>query len=143
MKKILYLTDLYYEAKGRRYYEEDLYITGRLKEHFDIAICHPKNSEAFEPAADLVVFRNTGAVSGFKEIYESFVQRVRKNKLRIFNDFMGKADMRGKQYLIDLTLAGYPVIPTIDAIENIGSLPDTDSYVIKPKDGADSIGLEF
>ncbi|MBP3690538.1 MAG: hypothetical protein J6I74_04360, partial [Schwartzia sp.] len=120
MKKILYLTDLYYEAKGRRYYEEDLYITGRLKEHFDIAICHPKNSEAFESAADLVVFRNTGAVSGFKDIYASFVQRVRKNKLRTFNDFTGKADMCGKQYLIDLTLAGYPVIPTIDAIENIG-----------------------
>ena len=24
MKKILYLTDLYYEAKGRDYFEEDL-----------------------------------------------------------------------------------------------------------------------
>ena len=143
MKKILYLTDLYYEAKGRRYYEEDLYITGRLKEHFDIAICHPKNSEAFEEAVDLVVFRNTGAVSGFKDIYASFVQRVQKNNLKTFNDFTGKADMRGKQYLIDLTLAGYPVIPTIDAIENLGRLPDTDAYVIKPKDGADSIGLEF
>ena len=41
--KILYLTDLYYEAKGRKYFEEDLYITGILKEHFDIALCHPKN----------------------------------------------------------------------------------------------------
>ena len=34
--KILYLTDLYYEAKGRNYFEEDLYISGILKEHFDI-----------------------------------------------------------------------------------------------------------
>ena len=45
MMKILYLTDLYYEAKGRKYFEEDLYITGILKEHFDIALCHPKNSK--------------------------------------------------------------------------------------------------
>lgn len=29
MKKILYLTDLYYQAKGRNYYEEDIYITGK------------------------------------------------------------------------------------------------------------------
>ena len=35
MKKLLYLTDLYYEAKGRRYCDEDLYLTGRLKDRFD------------------------------------------------------------------------------------------------------------
>ena len=38
MKKILYLTDLYYEAKGRKYYEEDIYITGKLKDHFDVVL---------------------------------------------------------------------------------------------------------
>ncbi|MCR5446078.1 MAG: hypothetical protein K6E80_00535 [Schwartzia sp.] len=143
MKRIVYLTDLYYEAKGRKYYEEDLYITGRLKEYFDVAICHPKNSEAFESSADLVVFRNTGAVSGFKDVYSSFMERVGKNKIKTFNDFTGKADMRGKQYLVDLTLEGYPVIPTVDSVANIGRLPVTSRYVIKPKGGADSIGLEF
>ncbi|HAG14869.1 MAG TPA: hypothetical protein DCG49_13565 [Ruminococcus sp.] len=30
MPKILYLTDLYYPAKGRNYYEEDIFIAGRL-----------------------------------------------------------------------------------------------------------------
>ena len=43
MKKILYLTDLYYEAKGRKYYEEDIYITGKLKDYFDVVLCNPKN----------------------------------------------------------------------------------------------------
>ena len=38
MKKILYLTDLYYPAKGRKYYEEDLYITKILKDYFDIVL---------------------------------------------------------------------------------------------------------
>ena len=33
--KVLYLTDLYYEAKGRKYFEEDLYITEILKEHIE------------------------------------------------------------------------------------------------------------
>jgi hypothetical protein len=143
MKKILYLTDLYYEAKGRNYYEEDLYITKKLKDHFDIVLCHPKNSESFERDVDLIIFRNTGGVSGFKDIYNSFVDRVKNNNLKTFNEFTGKADMRGKQYLLDLTLEKYPVIPTIDTIENIDLLPSIDKYVIKPKDGADSIGLEF
>lgn len=42
MKKILYLTDLYYQAKGRNYYEEDIYITGKLKDYFDVVLCNPK-----------------------------------------------------------------------------------------------------
>ena len=34
MKSILYLTDLFYEAKGRNYYEEDLFIIKQLQEWF-------------------------------------------------------------------------------------------------------------
>lgn len=34
-KRILYLTDLNYQAKGRIYSKEDIYISNRLKEHFD------------------------------------------------------------------------------------------------------------
>ena len=45
MRKILYLTDLYYEAKGRQYHKEDLYITSKLKEHFDLVLCNPLNSK--------------------------------------------------------------------------------------------------
>lgn len=143
MKKILYLTDLYYEAKGRKYYEEDIYITGRLKDYFDVVLCNPKNSESFEKDVDLIVFRNTGAISVFKDVYDAFVERIKTKNLKTFNEFCGKADMRGKQYLLDLTLQNYPVIPTVDALEDIDLLPVTDRYVIKPKDGADSIGLEF
>lgn len=143
MKKILYLTDLYYVAKGRKYYEEDLYITEKLKDCFDVVLCHPKNSKSFEKDVDLVVFRNTGGVSGFKTVYNDFVARVKQNHIKTFNEFVGKADMCGKQYLLDLTEAGYPVIPTIDDIKMFSVLPDVTRYVCKPKDGADSIGLEF
>ncbi len=124
MKKILYLTDLAYQAKGRNYCEEDIYITARLKDRYDVALCHPKCSEGFEKDADLIVFRNTGGVSGFKECYDSFVHRVKENGLNTFNTFNGKADMRGKQYLLELTRQNYPVIPTIDTIDDFSILPD-------------------
>ena len=120
-KRILYLTDLCYEAKGRHYSEEDIYITDKLKETFDVVLCHPKCAEGFEDMADLIVFRNTGSVIGYKDIYQAFVDRVLQKGLKTYNTFTGKADMRGKQYLLDLTREGYPVIPT----------------------GADSIGLAF
>ena len=73
----------------------------------------------------------------------SFVDRVLQKRLKTYNTFTGKADMRGKQYLLDLTLEGYPVIPTVDSIDSLGLLPNTERFVIKPKDGADSIGLEI
>ncbi|MBQ9247182.1 MAG: hypothetical protein IJ171_01180 [Ruminococcus sp.] len=82
MKKILYLTDLAYRAKGRNYCEEDIYITSRLKDQYGVALCHPKCSESFEKDADLIVFRNTGGVSGFKEIYDSFVLKIRVCSVR-------------------------------------------------------------
>ena len=115
--KILYLTDLYYDAKGRDYYKEDLFITEKLKDYFDLVLCNPQNSESFEDGVDLVIFRNTGPVSEFPDVYDSFVDRVKSNNLKTFNEFKGKADMCGKQYLIDLTLDGFPVIPTVDCIE--------------------------
>ena len=141
--KILYLTDLYYSASGREYYKEDLYLSGRLKCHFDLVLCHPKNSKSFEEDVDLIIFRNTGSVLGFQQIYDSFKKRVEKNNLTVFNEFTGKADMCGKQYLVDLYSEGYPVIPTVDDINNINLLPNVDKYVVKPKNGADSIGLKY
>lgn len=65
MKKLLYLTDLAYKAKGRNCCDEDIYITDRLKERLDIVLCRPKCAESFEDAADLIVFRNTGSAAGF------------------------------------------------------------------------------
>ena len=143
MKKLLYLTDLYYHAVGRKYREEDLIVTEHLRNYFDIALCHPRQSQGFESSADLIVFRNTGSVIFYQEDFDAFKRRVREKGLPIFNEFTGKGDMAGKQYLVDLTAAGYPVIPTVDTMAELHRLPDCGSYAIKPKNGADSIGLKF
>jgi len=143
VKSILYLTDYSYQAKGRRYCDEDMRIADYLRCRFNVASCHPACCEPFEDAADLVVFRNAGAVSGFQEEYDAFRARVVKKGMRTYNDFTGKADMVGKQYLLDMAAAGMRVIPTVDDAADIGKLPEAERYVLKPKGGADSIGLEF
>lgn len=143
MKKILYVTDLYYEAKGRNYFEEDLYLTSILKNSFDLVICHPLNLEVFEDDVDLIMFRNAGPVINFETEYNEYRERVNIKNLNTYNSFDGKADMNGKEYLIQLTNLEFPVTPTIDSAESIDRLPDVDKYVVKPKNGADSIGMEF
>ncbi|ACZ88342.1 hypothetical protein [Streptosporangium roseum] len=140
---VLYVTDLAYQARGRRYCDEDIFLTSRLREDFDVALCHPLDAAALMDAFDMVVVRNSGPVLQYAAQYTAFRDRALKSGTRVYTQLTGKADQVGKQYLLDLVSEGYPVIATVDRPEDIGRLPDAAEYVIKPKLGADSIGLEF
>lgn len=140
---VLFVTDLAYEARGRRYCDEDIHLTSRLREDFDVALCHPRDAAALLEGFDAVVVRNSGPVLHYQEAYDAFCARARELGTRVYNPLTGRGDMAGKQYLVDLSRDGYPVIPTVDRAADLGLLPEADGYVIKPKLGADSVGLQF
>jgi hypothetical protein len=141
--RILYVTDLAYPARGRRYCDEDIYLTSRLREDFDLALCHPLDAAALMDGFDAVVVRNSGPVLHYQAEYDAFRARALKDGVRVYTQLTGRADAAGKQYLVDLYAAGYPVIPTVDDAQDVAALPASREYVVKPKQGADSIGLEF
>lgn len=141
--RLLYVTDLAYPARGRRYCDEDVFLTSRLRADFGLALCHPLDAAALMDGFDAVVVRNSGPVLHHLEAYDAFRARATALRVPVYNPLTGRADMAGKQYLLDLTEAGYPVIPTIDRAEDRGRLPETVTYAVKPKAGADSIGLRF
>ncbi|MEV7673397.1 hypothetical protein ACWDNT_22605 [Streptomyces sp. NPDC000963] len=141
--RLLYVTDLAYPARGRRYGDEDVHLTARLREDFDLALCHPLDAAALMEGFDAVVVRNSGPVLHYREEYEAFRARATALGVRVYNPLHGRGDMAGKQYLLDLTAAGHPVIPTVDRPEDLDRLPDAALYAVKPKTGADSIGLRF
>ncbi|WP_406473578.1 hypothetical protein [Streptomyces sp. NBC_01615] len=141
--RILYVSDLAYPAKGRRYCDEDIFLTSRLREEFDVAVCHPLDAAALMDGFDVVVVRNSGPMLNYQAEYDAFRERAVAAGVRVYNQLSGKGDMAGKHYLLELTAAGYPVIPTVDRAQDLGLLPEADQYVVKPKLGADSIGLEF
>ncbi|MFJ9864074.1 hypothetical protein [Streptomyces sp. NPDC101165] len=141
--RVLYVTDLAYPANGRRYGDEDVFLTSRLREHFDLALCHPLDAAALMDAYDAVVVRNSGPVLGYQKEYEAFRARALDSGTLVYNPLSGKADMAGKQYLLDLSAAGFPVIPTVDRAEDLHKLPVAERYVVKPKIGADSLGLRI
>ncbi|MFI1722797.1 hypothetical protein [Streptomyces sp. NPDC020489] len=143
MPRILYVTDLAYEARGRRYCDEDIFLTARLREDFDLALCGPRDAAALMDAFDAVVVRNSGPVLAYQDAYDDFRDRALAAGTRVYNPLSGKADMAGKQYLLDLGAAGCPVIPTVDSAEDLHRLPRTDRYVVKPRLGADSTGLRI
>ncbi|BCJ47584.1 hypothetical protein GCM10010168_19420 [Actinoplanes ianthinogenes] len=139
--RVLYVSDLAYDARGRRYCDEDIYLTSRLRARFDLAVCHPLDARALMADFDLVVVRNSGPVLNYRAEYDAFRAAAAATGARVYTELTGKGDMAGKQYLIDLFAGGYPVIPTVDRLADAGRLPETSRYVTKPKFGADSAGL--
>ena len=140
---LLYVSNLTYPARGRRYCDEDIYLTSQLRQTFDLAICHPEDATILMPGFDTVVVRNSGPVLDYPTAYANFRTQAKATAQRVYNPLTGKADMAGKQYLLDLTAQAYPVIPTIDHPEDLHRLPNTPEYAVKPKAGADSHGLKF
>ncbi|MFD3923377.1 hypothetical protein [Streptomyces sp. NPDC058595] len=141
--RILYVTDFAYEAKGRRYCDEDILLSSRLRRDFTVATCHPADAARLMGDFDAVVVRNSGPVLHYREVYDAFREQAAADGVRVYNPLGGRGDMAGKQYLVELSAEGLPVIPTVDRTQDLGRLPDADEYVVKPKDGADSIGMRF
>ncbi|MEU3558173.1 hypothetical protein [Streptomyces fragilis] len=139
--RLLHVTDLAYPAAGRRYCDEDIHLSDRLGKDFDVALCHPRRAAALMDSFDAVLVRNSGPVLGHLDAHRDFRDRALAAGTRVYNELTGKGDMAGKQYLLDLTAEGRPVIPTVDRPEDLGRLPEADAYVVKPKLGADSVGL--
>ncbi|MFI7325922.1 hypothetical protein ACIBQ3_14825 [Streptomyces rubiginosohelvolus] len=140
---VLLVTDLAYEARGRRYCDEDIHLSSRLREAFDVALCHPRDAAALLDRFDLALVRNSGPVLHYREAYEAFRARALELRVPVYNPLGGRGDTAGKEYLVEMTAAGLPVIPTVDRAADLAELPDVARYVVKPKLGADSVGLRF
>ena len=138
---LLLVTDLTYQARGRRYCDEDIFVSARLRRDFDVALSHPLDAVSLMDAFDAVVVRNSGPVIHYRAEYEHLRAEARRRRTRMFNQLDGRADMVGKQYLVELSAAGYPVIPTVTGRAGLDGLPAAQEYVVKPALGADSIGL--
>ncbi|MCU1392827.1 MAG: hypothetical protein JWM34_1255 [Ilumatobacteraceae bacterium] len=139
--RLLYVTDLAYAARGRVYRDEDLGLTARLAEHFDIALCAQPAAEALMDSFDAVVVRNSGPAIRHQAAYDAFRAAATERGVVVFNELTGRADMLGKQYLVDLSREGAAVILTIDRLADIGRLPPLAAYMVKLMLGSDSIGM--
>ncbi len=137
MKKLLLVTDFYYEAKGREYFREDLALGCFLRNHFTLYMAHIEDALSLVDHVDAVLIRNTGP----KTLHMDALATLKERKdLVMCNDLQGKGDIIGKQHLLELYQAGYPVIPSFTHKANVQA---GQKYLLKPLDGADSQGVEI
>lgn len=83
--KILHVTDLTYPARWRRYGDEDAYLARQLRDHFDLALCHPLDATSLMDSFDAVVVRNSGPVLHLQTEYDEFRAAAITRGTRVFN----------------------------------------------------------
>jgi hypothetical protein len=153
--RLVLVTNFEYEANGRDYSKEDLSLQAALRARgFTVASLHPDDlTEKDFEASDVVLWRNTGPVTTHRDSLARWrkYQADGRDGGKLANNLQLKGDVSptGKQYLLDLSSLGTcPVIETMlvgtildDA--SSGSIPFADKpLMIKPLDGADSVGLQ-
>lgn len=134
-KKILFLTNFY-----NGYPKEDIFLIDVLKPDFEIIVCHPLDCEKYLSSVQGVIIRNIWPKHEYAEGWERIQLILKESGLPIYNSLTGRGDQQKKKYLVQLFKEGYPVIPTIDSLKDIKSLPEQDYYFLKLKDSCDGIG---
>lgn len=138
-KSLILVTDLYYQARGREYYREDIALSQLLRSTFNLVLVHIEDLQCVAPYVDAILLRNTGPIANHQNLLEKLQTQT---EWPIFNDLSGKGDIKGKYHLIELFSAGYPVIPSVRSFSEIEKLGATNQYMLKPLDGCDSHGIE-
>jgi len=127
--------------------DEDVLTAAFLQNDFRVFLSHPADCEQLEDQVDRIIIRNIWNATRYG-MAEPWYHRWRsKPQLPVHDDlYVRDGDLstgagESKDYLIELCELGYPVIPSIDSILNLANLPETERYLIKPKDGFDAINV--
>jgi len=138
---LLFLTNLYNGAA-----EEDIYLTEKLREWFDISIVHPLDSESIEHSFKIALIRNIWPSHEYEDQKTGLIRRLIQKGLMPMSEaergYLEHDHYLEKDYLLELFEKGYPVIPTVDVIADVDRLGECTEYFIKPKNMCDGEGSE-
>lgn len=135
--KILFLTNKDNDSPA-----EDVFLVDFLSKDFDLIVSHPLDCLPFLSQVKGVIIRNIWPTFDYEREWDDIKTYLREGNLPVYNPLTFKGDIEGKDYLVVLYEKGYPIIPSIDRIENISKIPSAEFYWIKPKKSCDGIGAE-
>lgn len=162
MKSVALVSHLTFPINGRDYGSEDKLLAEQLRSRgFHVQLVLPETLFPVSPAGVLIpvneellksfdaVFCRNNYGGKLEKEYRAALDAfycTHEQGWKVFNDFKGcKGDYCGKQHLIDLYNAGYPVIPsTINVIDLESRAPfnANTKFMVKSMTGADSNGIK-
>ena len=135
--RILFLTNKRNGAPA-----EDELLTKFLCNDFELIISHPLDCLPILNTVNGVFIRNIWPTHEYAEDWNRIEAEIRHSGLPTYNPLTGNGDERGKGYLTKLSKWGFPVIPSVEHIQDIALLGQPEYYWIKPKDGCDGSGSD-
>ena len=135
--KILFLTNMDNDAA-----DEDRYLVKNLSEHFEIVVSHPLKCGQYLPSVAGIIIRNIWPTHEYRKEWTDISNHILDLRIPTYNPLTGKGDTQGKNYLVDLYKANFPVIPSIDEVADLNELPESELYWIKPKYSCDGVGAK-
>lgn len=120
--------------------KEDIALSNELRTIAQVLIAHPLDCLKKFPPVDGVIIRNIWPTHENTVFYEQFYKTLLRSNIKTYNPIIGKGDVKGKNYLVELYRKGYPVIPSVDSVSDVKKLPRSEWYFSKPKHSCDGIG---
>src|ERR1700722_15628747 len=111
MSRLLLLTN-----SENGYPEEDRLVINCLTDYGDILVRHPLNCRSVLDSVDAVLIRNIWPTHEYLHEWDALKNHLRSNGIPTYNPLTFRGDIEGKDYLVDLWAAGYPVIPSVGRV---------------------------
>ncbi len=127
--------------------EEDLFLMRVLQKRYNVMILDFKSLHKIEDVVDIVLLKCAWPniklpkeLRAYGKLSSVVKKRLKEKDITTFNDLSGRADILGKDYLLELFEKGYPVIPSVCSLEKIDILVDCSEFFVKPFEGLSSFG---
>ncbi|MBI4836508.1 MAG: hypothetical protein HY817_04590 [Candidatus Abawacabacteria bacterium] len=122
--------------------EEDIFLANYLQSHFAVTIMSPAEACQEIQHFSSCLVRNAWPSRILKDDLMNLQILCRKHQVRLYNPIHRSGYVEDKHYLVDLHKNHFPVIPTINNLQDLSSLGEKNTYMIKPLDGSSSWGVE-
>jgi hypothetical protein len=120
--------------------QEDKFLVDFLSSDFALIVRHPIDCLPYLNSVSGVIIRNIWPTHEYD--WDLVKAAIRASRKPVYNPLAFKGDIEGKDYLVSLYRKGFPVIPSVDNVNNLEELPPSEFYWIKPKRSCDGIGAE-
>ncbi len=135
MKEVVIISNL----KDSDAKSEDTALAKFLEKYFKTEVLDIFDKSLFSRSSFFLVRNVWGRPNGLEymmKIYQDFDKR----NIKYSNQYYGRGDQKGKQYLVDLYEAGYQVVPTFNDDKEALKI-ESKEYLLKPVFGGSGKGI--
>lgn len=122
---------------------EDRFLAHYLAEFFDVETVAPREAPDALETAERCLIRNAWPADACVDAFKEIERLIKERNILAYNPLHRRGYLEDKTYLLKLFQEGFPVIPSVDRLDDLDKLGAPERYVLKPLDGCSSRGVRI